>query len=637
MLFGNMLRASTVQVHRSAGEYWMRRKAVREIAAMATLLAVGFLLPSTAVHADDQRRHAVSLVGEPKFPKDFKSFSWTNADAPKGGRVRQFAQGSYDSLNQFPAQGQPAGGLTLIYDLLFARSPDEAATGYGLIAEWVSYPPDFSSATFGLRPIARFSDGQPITPEDVIFSLEALKKASPLYSTYYQHVVKAEKTGPNEVRFVFDVKNNRELPDIISELPILPKHWWDGKTASGDARDIMKSSLEIPVGSGPYKIRAFEPGRSVVYERVKDWWAADLPVAKGQWNFDEIDIVYYRDRIAPFEAFKRGDIDYWAESSAKTWATEYEFDAIKRGAVKKEAISVKRVAAMQAFVMNTRRKVFQDERVRHALNLAFDFEWANKNLFFGQYTRLNSYFDNSELAARGLPEGRELEILTEVKADLPADVFTTEFKAPGDDARRNLAAASKLLAEAGFVNKGGSLVNARGESLGFEFLLNDPAMERIVTPFVQNLQKLGVKASIRNVDSAQYERRVLDFDFDMIFSQFAQSESPGNEQREFFGSSTVNVKGSHNLVGIQNKAIDAIIEKVIFATSRADLVAATRALDRALLWNYYTVPTWYRSTEWIAHWDKFGRPATLPARGVSFLQTWWYDADKAKAAANSSQ
>ncbi len=606
------------------------KTAAGKLASLSLGLALGWLLASGPVHAQDQKRHAVSLVGEVKAAKDFKNFEWVNPAAPKGGRVRQFANGSFDSLNQFPAQGQAASGLGLMYDLLFARSPDEAATGYGLIAEWLSYPPDFSSVTFGLRPIARFNDGKPITPEDVVFSFDALKKASPLYSTYYQHVTKAEKIGPNEVRFLFDVKDNRELPQIVSELPILPKHWWEGKNANGEPRDVMKSTLEVPVSSGPYKVKAFEPGRSISYERDPKWWAADLPVSKGQWNFDVIDIIYYRDRVAPFEAFKRGDIDYWVEPSAKAWATEYEFDAVKAGTVKKEALPVKRVAAMQSFVMNLRRPTFQDVRVRQALNLAFDFEWANKNLFFGNYTRLNSYFDNSELAATGLPLGRELEILTEVKAGLPPEVFTTEFKAPSGDPRRNLAAASKLLAEAGYTNKGGAAVNAAGQQLAFEFLLDDPQLERVVQPYVKSLSALGVRVTIRNVDSAQYQRRINDFDYDMIFGQFAQSESPGNEQREFFGSSTVDVRGSHNLAGIKNPAIDAIIEKVIFAKNRADLVAATRALDRALLWNHYVVPTWYRATEWIAHWDKFSRPATLPARGVSFQQTWWYDEAKAK-------
>ena len=604
------------------------------------LMAVaGWLASAPAAQAEDARRHAASLVGEPKYAADFKNFDWVDPAAPKGGRVRQFAQGTFDSLNRYPAQGQPAAGLELVYDRLFASSPDEASTSYGMIAEWVSYPPDFSSATFGLRPNARFNDGHPVTPDDVLFSLDALKKVSPLYSTYYQHVTKVVQTGPNEVRFEFDAKDNRELPQIASELPILPKHWWDGKTASGEPRDLAKSSLEPPLGSGPYKVKSFEAGRSIVYERVKDWWAADLPVAKGQWNFDEIDFTYYRDRIAPFEAFKKGDIDYWPENSAKSWATEFDFDAVRRGFVKKEQFPVMRVAPMQAFVMNLRRPVFQDVRVRRAVNLAFDFDWANKNLFYGQYTRLKSYFDNSELASSGLPQGRELEILNDVKADLPPELFTTEWKAPSsaspEEARRNLGAAAKLLAEAGYTSKGGTMVNAAGQPLAFEILLDNPVFDRVVQPFKANLEKLGMRVTIRQVDSAQYERRTSDFDYDVIVGTTAQSESPGNEQRTYFGSAGADTKGGRNLAGIKNKAIDAIIEKVVFARDRADLVAATHALDRALLWNFYVVPQWHLPAERIAYWDIFNRPATLPSRGVDFLQSWWFDATKAKALASA--
>jgi microcin C transport system substrate-binding protein len=382
-------------------------------------------------------------------------------------------------------------------------------------------------------------------------------------------------------------------------------------------------------------VKAFDAGRTITYERVKDWWAAGLPVAKGQWNFDEIDIIYYRDRVAPFEAFKKGDIDFWTETSAKSWATEYEFDAAKRGLVKREQIPITRVAPMQAFVMNLRRKVFQDIRVRRALALAFDFEWANKNLFYGQYTRLNSYFDNSELASRGLPEGRELEILNEVKADLPPELFTTEWKNPvnntPEDARRNLGAAVKLLSEAGYTNKNGTLVDASGQALSFEILLDNPIWDRIVQPYKGTLEKLGLKVTIRQVDSAQYERRTNDFEYDIIIGSFPQSESPGNEQRYYFGSSTADQKGSRNAAGIKNKAVDAIIEKVIFAKDRADLVAATRALDRTLLWNYYAIPNWYLPAQRIAYWDKFGKPETLPSRDVDFLQSWWFDEAKDKA------
>ncbi len=611
---------------------WLRRQVTRVVSASL----LGAMLVAPAI-AQDLKRHAVSLVGDPKYPSDFKHFKWVNPDAPKGGRIRQAAQGSFDSLNQFPAQGQPAGGLALVFDHLFAGSPDEASTEYGLIAEWISYPADFGSATFGLRPAARFHDGKPVTPEDVIFSFETLKAASPLYSTYYQHVVKAEKTAPNEVRFTFDVKDNRELPQIVTQLPILPKHWWTAKAANGEPRDITKTSLELPLGSGPYKVKSFEPGRTIIYERVKDWWAANLPVSKGQWNFDEIEITYYRDRVAPFEAFKKGDLDYRSESSAKSWATEYEFDALKRGLVKKVQLPIVRVAPMTGFVMNTRRKTFQDVRIRKAVWLAFDFEWANKNLFYDQYIRLKSYFDNSELASRGLPEGRELELLNEVKAGLPPEVFTTEWKNPfnatPEDARRNLAAAAKLLAEAGYTNKAGTLIDAKGQPLAFEILLDDPAFDRVVQPYKGALEKLGIKVTIRQVDSAQYERRTGDYDYDIIVGQFAQSESPGNEQRNFFGSAELTKQGGRNAAGIADKAIDALIEKVVFAKDRTDLIAATRALDRALLWNFYIVPNWHLPAQRIAYWDKFGRPETLPSRGVDFLRIWWLDAAKDKALA----
>jgi microcin C transport system substrate-binding protein len=587
---------------------------------------------------DAPRRHAISLVGEPKYAADFKHFNWVNPDAPKGGSVRQSVIGSFDSLNQWPVQGDPAAGLGLLFDSLFVGSPDEASAEYGMLAEWISYPKDFSSVTFGLRAAARFHDGKPVTADDVIFSLGLLKKASPHFSTYYKDVVSAEKTGANEVTFKFSVKDNRELPQIVGQMPVLPKHWWEGKRADGSARDIMKSSLELPLGSGAYKVKAFEAGKFITYERVKDWWAKDLPVAKGQWNFDELTFTYFRDRTPAFETFKTGDLDFWRETSAKSWATDYEFDPAKRGLVKLEKLPVLRVAPMQAFIMNLRRKVFQDVRVRKAMLYAFDFEWANKNLFYDQYIRVGSYFDNSELAAKGLPQGRELELLNSVKSDVPAEVFTTEWKNPvnanPDALRRNLSMAAKLLAEAGYTAKGGVLTNAAGEPLTFELLLDNPIFERIAQPYKGTLEKLGVKVNIRIVDSAQYQRRVQAFDYDMISGGFAQSESPGNEQRNFWSSQSADTEGSRNLAGIRNKAIDKLVDAVIFAKDRADLVAATRALDRVLLWNVLVVPQWHLPFDRIAMWDKYGRPATLPSRSVAFTQTWWWDEAKAKTLAH---
>jgi len=606
-------------------------------AAFALVLMIG----PPAVSASDKltKHHALSLIDTPRHRPDFTHFDWVNPNAPKGGRVRQWALGTFDSLNQFPVKGSAAAGLALIYDSLMTSSPDEPSTEYGLIAEWVTYPEDFSSATFQLRPGARFHDGRPILPEDVIFSLGAIKTASPNYAYYYKNVVKAEKTGDHRVTFSFDVKGNRELPMIIGELPIVPKHFWEGMGANGEARDLGKSTLEVPLGSGPYRIREVDAGRTITYERVKDWWAKDLPASKGQWNFDEIRFVYFRDRVPAFEAFKSGQLDFWRESSAKAWATAFDFDAVKRGLVKMERFPVATVAPMQAFAFNIRRPQFQDVRVRRAFNLAFDFEWANKNLFYDQYVRVGSYFDNSELKATGLPTGRELEVLNEIRSQVPAEVFTTQWKNPlnasPEDARKHLSAATKLLAEAGWQPKGGVLTNANGVELTAEFLLVQPDFERIVLPFKTALERLGVKASVRIVDTSQYQRRHDTFDFDIIVASFPQSLSPGNEQRDFWGSDAAGKDGSRNVIGIRNPAVDKLIDRIILAKDRAALVAATHALDRVLLWNDYVVPQWHIPFDRLAVWDMFGRPGKLPSRNTSFLRVWWHDDAAAKRLADA--
>lgn len=601
-------------------------KGIAALALAALALNAG---SSDLLAGAETRHHALSLVGEPRFGPDFKHFDWVNPDAPKGGTVRQWAMGTFDSLNAFSVQGNSASGVGLIYDTLMASSPDEPSAEYGLIAEWVSFPDDFSTATFGLRPEARFHDGTPIKPEDVIFSLEALKKAHPQYNYYYRNVVRAEKTGEREVTFTFDQKGNRELPQIVGQLTVLPKHYWDANNANGTPRDITRSSLEVPLGSGPYRIKSVDPGRSIVFERVKDWWAKDLPVSKGQWNFDEIVVNYYRDLVPAFEAFKIGSIDFWNESSAKNWATSYDFDAVRRGLVKKEQIAIKRVTPMQAFVMNLRRKQFQDVRVRKAFNLAFDFEWMNRNLFYDQYKRTESYFGNSELQATGLPTGRELEILNEIKSEVPPEVFTTEWKNPvsatPEEQRNNLRQAARLFAEAGWTPKGGVLTNAAGEQLAVEFLLVQPDFERVVLPFKTNLERLGVRVSVRVVDTSQYQRRSDTFDYDIIVDSFPQSNSPGNEQRYFWGSAAADSEGSQNSIGIKNPAIDKLIDKIIYAKDRDELVAATRALDRVLLWSHYVVPNWHTPYDRIAVWDMFGRPEKLPEQSPSFLRVWWVD------------
>jgi microcin C transport system substrate-binding protein len=599
---------------------------------------IAFGGPAASASDELTKHHALSLIHKPAYGPDFTHFDWVNPNAPKGGRLRQWAMGTFDTLNPFPVKGNAAVGLTLIYDKLMINSPDEATTAYGLLAEWVTYPGDYSSATFQLRPQARFHDGKPVTPEDVAFSLEAIKKASPNFAFYYKNVTKAEKTGENQVTFTFDVKGNRELPMIVGELPILPRHFWEANGANGEPRDLSKTTLEIPLGSGPYRIKEVDAGRTIVYERVKDWWAKDLPVAKGQWNFDEVRFTYYRDRVPAFEAFKAGHIDFWRESSAKFWATAYDFDSVKRGLIKKHALPTAGVARMQTFAFNTRRPQFQDPRVRLAFNMALDFEWANKHLFYDQYTRLNSYFDNSELKASGLPQGRELEILNEVRNEVPPEVFTNEWKNPvshtPEDARRHMSVAAKLLAEAGWQPKGGVLTNAQGVQLTAEFLLVQPDFERVVLPYKAALDKLGVKASVRIVDTSQYERRQDTFDFDIIVASFPQSESPGNEQRDYFGSDAAGKEGSRNVIGIKNPAVDKLIDKIILAKDRDDLVAATRALDRVLLWNHYAVPQWHLPFDRLATWDIFGRPAKLPSRDPSFLRVWWYDDAAAKRLAD---
>lgn len=609
--------------------------------APAAFLALSSLLGLAPIVApagaqEPPCRHAISLVGAPKMAADFKNFDWVNPDAPKGGTVRQSEIGSFDSLNPFTIQGSPAGGLELLFEALFAPSPDEPSAEYGLIAECVSYPDDFSSATFKLRPEAKFHDGTPVTPEDVIFSIEALKKSSPQQALYYKNVVKAEKTGDHQVTFQFEGKGNRELPLIVSQLNVLPKTFWEGKTETGEARDLSKSTLEKIPGSGPYKIKSFETGRNIVYERNKDYWARDLPVARGQWNFDEIRYEYYRDRTPAFEAFKSGLADTWAESSSNSWATQYEFDACKQGLVKKELLAHQRVAPMQSFAFNLRRKQFADPRVRQAIGLVFDFEEINRKIFYGAYTRLSSYFDNSELKSSGVPQGAELAMLNEFKGQIPDDVFTKEWAAPAnmgpDDLRNHMRDAVKLLQAAGWSMKGPGQINAAGEPLRIEFLLVQPDFERVVLPYIENLKKIGIDASVRMVDSSQYERRAKSFDFDIIVNSVAQSHSPGNEQRFYFGSAAADKEGSRNYGGIKNPVIDKLIERIVFAKDREELVAATKAMDRVLLWNFYAVPQWHLPSERLASWNKFGRPEKLPSQDPSrVLQTWWIDDAKAKA------
>jgi microcin C transport system substrate-binding protein len=581
-------------------------------------------------------KHGLSLFGNVKYPEGFRSFDYVNAQAPKGGTARLIAFGTFDNFNIVVAgvKGALASGMTLTIESLMTDALDEVSTEYGLLAESVSNPPDFSSATYRLRKDARWHDGKPVTTDDVIFSLQAFKENSPQLGAYYRHVTKAEKTGDRDVTFTFDGPGNRELPQIVGQLMILPKHWWEGTDASGNKRNIANTTLEPPLGSGPYKLKSFTPGRSLVLERVKDHWAKDLNVYVGQNNFDEIRYEYFRDTTVALEAFKADQVDWRTENSAKNWATAYDFPAVADKRVVREEFEIRNFGIMQAFAFNIRRDKFKDPKVRRAFNFAFDFEEMNKQIFFGQYKRIASYFEGTELASRGLPEGKELEILNTVKDQVPPEVFTTAYTNPvnGDPqkVRTNLRESLKLLREAGYEVKNTRLVNKNGEQLNVEFLVEDPATERFVLFYKPSLERLGIAATVRVVDTAQYENRLRQWDFDIIVASWGESLSPGNEQRGFWGSRAADQPGSRNLIGIKNEAIDKLIERVIFTKDRDDLVAATKALDRVLLWHHYVVPQWTYGKTRTARWDRFGRPETMPKYGLSaFPAIWWWDEARA--------
>jgi microcin C transport system substrate-binding protein len=531
--------------------------------------------------------------------------------------------------------GQIAAGIEIFYDTLMVPALDEVSTEYGLLADAAAHPDDFSSVTYRLRANAKWHDGKPVTPEDVVFSFDTFKSNSPFSAAYYRHVVKAEKTGEREVTFTFDGPGNRELPQIVGQLNVLPKHWWDGNDRNGNKRDPTATMLEPPLGCGAYRIKEFEAGRRVVYERVKDYWGKDLPVNIGRDNFDEQRFEYFRDSTVALEAFKADQIDWRTENSAKSWATAYDFPAVKEGRVLKEEFPVRSRGIMQAFAFNTRRDKFKDARLRRAFNYAFDFEEMNKQIFFGQYTRIASYFEGTELASSGMPSGQELAILETVRDKVPPEVFTTPYSNPvggtPEAVRNNLREGLRLLREAGYEVRNQKLVNAKtGEPVVVEFLGADPNSERLSLFFKPSLERMGVTVSVRTVDDAQYENRLRQWDFDIITASWPQSLSPGNEQRDFWGSSAADVSGSRNLVGIKNPAVDALIDRVIFAKSREELVAATRALDRVLLWNNYVVPQWTYGKVRSVRWNRFGRPDTMPEYGASAFPTiWWWDAEKA--------
>jgi len=588
----------------------------------AALLGLALLVGAVGV-AKAVVTYGISLYGDFKYQPGFTHFDYANPDAPKGGTMRLASIGTFDTLNPFVIKGVPAAGIGEVFDTLMTRGEDEPATDYPLVAESADLAADRTSILYTLNKNARFHDGTPMTSDDVVWSFETLRdKGQPLYRFYYGDVTKVEQEGERGVRFTLKSGDNRELPAIISELPVLSKAYWSG-------RDSEKTTLDPPLGSGPYKIDAVDPGRSITYRRVPDYWAKDLPVNKGRFNVDVIRYDYYRDATVSLEAFKAGQYDLRRENSSKSWATGYDGPALRDGLIKKEVIPNKLPSPMQGFGYNLRKPLFQDPKVREALAYAFDFEWSNKNLFYGAYTRTRSYYDNSELAATGVPQGDELKILEPFRGQIPDGVFTTEYNPPKYDGsgeiRDGLRKALALLKEAGWSFKGEQLINDKtGEPFQFELLDDDPQMERVALPFIQNLKRLGVIATLRTVDVSQYEQRINTFDYDMTVVVIPQSLSPGNEQREFFGSASADQPGSQNQLGIKSKAIDQLTEQLIAAPTRQQLVTQTRALDRVLQYGYYVIPQYHLPDYWIAYWDKYRRPEAAPKYAPG-LETWWVD------------
>lgn len=596
------------------------------------LLTVLITFTPYAVSAEDTPappptpQHAVALHGTPKYPADFTHLDFVNPDAPKGGTLKQHAIGTFDSLNPFIIKGTPAAGLNylrsgLVYQSLMQNAWDEPFSLYGVLAETIEIAPDRSWVAFNLRPEAKWADGQAVTPEDVLWTFNTLREhGSPFFKAYWGDVKTVIAENDRRVKFEFSVSGNAELPLIVAEMAVLPKHVWEGK-------DFSQSSLDKPVGSGPYKVDNVDAGRSISYVRDPNWWGKDLPFFKGMYNFDRIEFDYYRDNNVALEAFFAREYDVRLENTAKLWAQAYDAPAVKDGRIIKEEIENERPAGMQGFVFNIRRDVFKDPVVRDALAHAFDFEWSNEQFAFGTYIRTNSYFENSELAATGLPEGKELELLEKYRGKIPEQVFTTEYFPPVTDGsgafRGNLRAAIKMLDDAGYTLGTDGVREKDGVRLEFEILDGNPQFERWVLPFIKNLERIGVKATFRTVDTAQYQNRMTDFDFDMTIAVFGQSNSPGNEQRDFWGSEKADLPGSRNYIGIKDPVVDELIDMIIHAKDRDDLVTKCRALDRILLWNHYVIPMWHYPKWRIAYSADIKRPDNLSPISPLVTDTWW--------------
>lgn len=587
---------------------------------LRTLLLAPLLLTLVATTQAAPASHAIAMHGKPKYDANFQHFDYVNPDAPKGGTLRRHVIGTFDSFNPYIPKGNAAAGTGYLYDTLTTASQDEPFTQYGLLASSIELADDRRHVTYRLRPEARFADGKPVTAEDVAFSFELLiSKGSPGYAYYYADVEKAEVVDRLTVRFHFRSTENKELPLIVGQLPVLPRHYWQ-------ERDFSKPTLDKPLGSGPYQIEAVQPGRRVVYQRRDDYWAKNLPVNRGQYNFDQLSFEYFLDETVSLEAFKGGAYDWRLENSAKDWATGYASPALTRKEIILEEIRHQLPVGMQAFVMNQRRPLFQNRALREAIGLALDFEWSNQNLFQGQYVRTRSFFQNSEMAATGLPSAAELKILEPFRKQLPEEVFNREYQPPKTDGsgrpRENLQQAQLLLRDAGYALKQNQLFTAAGEPVKFEILLNSPAFERIALPFSRNLKALGIDASVRRIDPNQYVERVRKFDYDMIVGGFPQSNSPGNEQRDLWHSKAADTPDSRNLIGLKDPVVDALVELIISAPTREDLVTRCRALDRVLQWGHHVVPNWHIDRFRVAYRHTLQHPEISPPYGLP-LDSWW--------------
>jgi len=616
-----------------------RPPAVHAARILSAAAALGCVLAAAGVPARAQApqwprgpQHALALGSRPKYPARFTRFEYGDPRAPKGGTLTLPADGGFDTLNPFTLEGRPASLVAqLVFETLTAPSLDEPFTEYGLLAESIEVAPNGLAVTYRLRPEARFSDGHPVTAADVVFSFKVLRSdaASPFYRFYYRDVQSVEALDARTVRLRF-ARVNRELPMITGQLAILPEHVYG-------AKDFGAAFTGLAVGCGPYRVADFDFGKYIAYARDPKWWGGNLPINAGAANFDKITVKYYRDQTVRLEALKAGEFDFLAVNSAKQWAVDARGDKWDKGWIVREELPNSNTAGMQGFSFNLRRGMFQDRRVREAISLAFDFDWSNRTLFYGQYREADSYFANSELAARGLPSAGELALLKPLKGEVPPEVFTQPVE-PLDkitpDLRERLRLALRLLDEAGWkIRDGVATQLSTGRPLRFVVTLVQPEFQRIVEPYVDNLRKIGVQASVRVVDDAVYERLIDAKDFDMIVHSFPESQSPGNEQLEYWGSESANQNGSRNVIGIRNPAVDALVGRIIKAGDREALLTATRALDRVLWHEHYMVPQWYAAAFRVTYWNRLSHPARLPLyyNPLQYLMWWWYDARKAAA------